>query len=284
MAGPVIDIDDSENESFLISLQPAARLPHGGSTSTITGLHPREAYVPTQRVHLLVRRPLRTCSSTSQRSSASSTQAQPRRRLPRASTAGTRAAPYLNSAATTRSEPGVASIPQGVDPITLLAEFTRFMQSRSNPEASPSAVPSAHHLHPAVFSPAPDTYSWTLPNDKGVLPPAAIRKLRAAAFHTGPAATFYPLQFTDWQPAASSHRLGRTARQVLQMLLLDCRKFNDSSLILGASHSTRFGLVNQAALLAAGSPDANFSLDFGTNVSPPPAPACKSYNDLLSAI
>ncbi|KAE9332089.1 hypothetical protein PF008_g15114 [Phytophthora fragariae] len=101
MAGPVIDIDDSENESFLISLQPAARLPHGGSTSTITGLHPREAYVPTQRVHLLVRRPLRTRSSTSQRSSASPTQAQPRRRLPRASTAGTRAAPYLNSAATT---------------------------------------------------------------------------------------------------------------------------------------------------------------------------------------
>ncbi|KAE8878622.1 hypothetical protein PF005_g7984 [Phytophthora fragariae] len=56
------------------------------------------------------------------------------------------------------------------------------MQSRSNPEASSSAEPSAHQLHPAVFLPTPDTYSWTLPNDKGVLPPAAIRNLRAADF------------------------------------------------------------------------------------------------------
>ncbi|KAE9035856.1 hypothetical protein PR002_g7361 [Phytophthora rubi] len=148
------------------------------------------------------------------------------------------------------------------------------MQSRSNPEASSSAEPSAHQLHPAVFLPTPDTYSWTLPNDKGVLPPAAIRNLRTA----------------DFPPPTHRTRLHAN----LRMRLLDCIKYNHSPPILGASHSARFGRfgvtivhymrADQAAKLEAGSSDANFSLDFGANVSPPPTPACKAYNDLLSTI
>ncbi|KAE8916025.1 hypothetical protein PF003_g266 [Phytophthora fragariae] len=244
-AGPFIDVDDSDsqNESFVASLQPVAQSPHVGPTSTITGQHPREAFVPTQRLHRLVCRPRRTRSSTSQSFSASSTQAQPRRRLPRVH----RTHPLLPLVLLPTSDYAIRARSSVYTPRRRSRHsFRRIhpVQVRPNPEASSSAEPSVHQPHEAVFLPAPATYSWTLSNDKGVLPPAAIRNQRAADFPP-------PAHRTrgDFLPAAAhslaAHRLypyllspaGQdcTPMQfVLRMRLLDCLKFNDSPPILGA--------------------------------------------------
>ncbi|KAE8896627.1 hypothetical protein PF003_g19354 [Phytophthora fragariae] len=70
--------------------------------------------------------------------------------------------------------------------------------------------------------------------------------------------------------------------------------FNDSLPILIALFGARFGRfgvsimhfrrVDRAAMLAAGSSDANFELDFGRHAAPPTPPACRDYQDLLHAV
>ncbi|KAG6617251.1 uncharacterized protein IUM83_02422 [Phytophthora cinnamomi] len=188
--------------------------------------------------------------------------------------------------------------PPDIDPATLYVEFTRFLQSRVAPAA---------HIQPPAREPFPaslDAYSWTLPNDKGALPPAAVRNLRAADFpppaHRArgdfvPAAVHILAAHRLYPFLLSPEGLNCTPMElVMRMRLLDCLRFRDAPPILGATHSARFGRhgitimhflrEDLAAQLAAGSSDANYSLDFGSNVAPPSAPTCNSYNDLLGAV
>ncbi|KAE9199716.1 hypothetical protein PF001_g21275 [Phytophthora fragariae] len=70
--------------------------------------------------------------------------------------------------------------------------------------------------------------------------------------------------------------------------------FDDAPAIVITAYSARFGRhglsimhckrADRAARLRAGSGDANFVMNFGRSVTPPPAPACTTYFDLLGAV
>jgi len=151
--------------------------------------------------------------------------------------------------------------------------------------------------------PTPTT-TWTLPNARGAIPPAAIRELRAERFP--PTAT---RSRGDFAPAQlyilAAHRLYPRLLSpeglhetplscVLRWRVVSTMTFVDSTPILIALYSARFGRfgvsimhfrrADREAVLEAGSSDANFALDFGRHAAPPAPPLCRSYNDLLSAV
>ncbi|OWZ10970.1 hypothetical protein PHMEG_00016078 [Phytophthora megakarya] len=173
----------------------------------------------------------------------------------------------------------------------LLAEFASFLQQR-------------HGSSTGAYTAALTANAWTLPDSKGALPPPEIKQPRAAEFpppalraqgdfvpasvHCLAAARLYPycLSSEGWQATPMS--------MVLRMRLLGSLHFSDAPAILPATHSARWGRfgitvmhylrTNEADQLRAGSTDVNFSLDFGANVTPRPAPECFSYHDILGAL
>ncbi|KAE9288130.1 hypothetical protein PF008_g26224 [Phytophthora fragariae] len=208
------------------------------------------------------------------------------------------------------SPPTADPVPQHPSMAQLFAEFMQYLQSRQpvSALAAPVAAPPTVPPYDAAtdIDAQPDPQSWTVPNNRGSLPPAPVRNLRAAHFPP-------PAKMTrargDFVPSAvhnlAAHRLypyllsaegvyETPMSFVLRMRMLDCLNFDDNAPILNATSAARFGRygvsimhyhrANRAAQLAAGSSDANFNLDFGINASPPPAPPCDTYFDLLCAI
>ncbi|KAE9073433.1 hypothetical protein PF010_g25075 [Phytophthora fragariae] len=208
------------------------------------------------------------------------------------------------------SPPTADPVPQHPSMAQLFAEIMQYLQSRqpvsalAAPVAAPPTVPP--YGAATAIDAQPDPQSWTVPNNRGSLPPAPVRNLRAAHFPP-------PAKMTrargDFVPSAvhnlAAHRLypyllsaegvyETPMSFVLRMRMLDCLNFDDNAPILNATSAARFGRygvsimhyhrANRAAQLAAGSSDANFNLDFGINASPPPAPPCDTYFDLLCAI
>ncbi|OWZ15770.1 hypothetical protein PHMEG_00010531 [Phytophthora megakarya] len=71
-------------------------------------------------------------------------------------------------------------------------------------------------------------------------------------------------------------------------------KFSDAPSVLGFTYSARWGRygitvmhylrTNQNAQLRVEPSGANYSLDYSANVTPPPAPQCRNYHDLLDTL
>jgi hypothetical protein len=144
---------------------------------------------------------------------------------------------------------------------------------------------------------ATESISWTHPNNCGLLPPVAVRNLRAAQFQPSVVCArgdFIPTAvhslashraYTHWFTLAGQHETPTSF--AMRTRMLDCVNFDDNPSIIGAANGLRFGRhgvsimhfgrVDAVAQLAAGSTGANIHLDFGTRAVPPPPPACTSY-------
>ncbi|KAE8883851.1 hypothetical protein PF005_g19897 [Phytophthora fragariae] len=192
--------------------------------------------------------------------------------------------------------------PAGPNLADVLTELLTFLRSQPaaldvvHPAASSSA---SHHAQLATGA---DATSSTVPNHKGMLLPPATRNLRAAHFQP-PAhrvrGDFVPTATHD----LAAHRLvpfltsPEGMHESAMAYVLRARQgftFDDAPAIAIAAYSARFGRhglsimhckrADRAARLRAGSGDANFVMDFGRGVTPPPAPACTTYFDLLGAV
>ncbi|KAG6610546.1 Serine/threonine-protein kinase Nek2 [Phytophthora cinnamomi] len=144
--------------------------------------------------------------------------------------------------------------------------------------------------------------SWSQPNHRGALPPPAVRELRAAHFATPasrargdfrPASVYILAAYRLYPHLLSPEGQNETPTScVLRWRSLACLTFLDAAPVLAALRGARFGRygisvmhfhrADQEALLAAGSSDVHFALDF--QAAPPAAPPCTSYYDLLGAI